>query len=186
MKWLSLDPRRALFNTRRTLFDTRHAFLAAGAVALTLVCAPVAFGDEQEDVVAEHVQADRCARQFEKAQRTDMESFRDYDAKTFRDNHHPNAITVFASGAVRIGIDNIMAALDSHFKNREAIWAWTEVYRIVDGCKAAYIVYNATYDIPSIGYHQRTLTGVSYTYDKRKQRWLTIADRGTFLERPAQ
>jgi hypothetical protein len=126
--------------------------------------------------------AQGCAEQFEVAQRTDMESFRDYDRETFRAGHDPRAVTIFASGAVRYGIDAIMAALESHFANREAIWAWTELYRVVDGCKSAFILYDATYDIPSIGYHQRTLTGVTYTHDGN--RWLSIADQGTYLEAP--
>ena len=126
--------------------------------------------------------AQGCAEQFEAAQRTDMESFRDYDRETFREGHDPRAVTIFASGAVRYGIDAIMAALESHFANREAIWAWTELYRVVDGCKSAFILYDATYDIPSIGYHQRTLTGVTYTHDGN--RWLSIADQGTYLEAP--
>jgi hypothetical protein len=126
--------------------------------------------------------AQGCAEQFELAQRTDMESFRDYDRETFREGHDPRAVTIFASGAVRYGIDAIMAALESHFANREAIWAWTELYRVVDGCKSAFILYDATYDIPSIGYHQRTLTGVTYTHDGN--RWLSIADQGTYLEAP--
>ena len=74
--------------------------------------------------------AQGCAEQFELAQRTDMESFRDYDRETFREGHDPRAVTIFASGAVRYGIDAIMAALESHFANREAIWAWTELYRV--------------------------------------------------------
>lgn len=126
--------------------------------------------------------AQGCAEQFEVAQRTDMESFRDYDRETFRAGHDPRAVTIFASGAVRYGIDAIMAALESHFANREAIWAWTELYRVVDGCKSAFILYDATYDIPSIGYHQRTLTGVTYTHDGNQ--WLSIADQGTYLEAP--
>jgi hypothetical protein len=126
--------------------------------------------------------AEGCAAQFEEAQRADMESFRDYDRETFRAGHHPDAVTIFASGAVRYGVDAIMAALEPHFANREAIWAWTEKYRVVDGCKAAFILYDATYDIPSIGYHQRTLTGVTYTHEG--DRWLSIADQGTYLEAP--
>ena len=59
--------------------------------------------------------AEGCAEQFEVAQRTDMESFRDYDRETFREGHDPRAVTVFASGAVRFGIDAIMRALESHF-----------------------------------------------------------------------
>ena len=59
-----------------------------------------------------------CAAQFEAAQRLDMESFRDYDAETFRAVHDPRAVTVFASGAVRFGIDAIMTALSSHFARR--------------------------------------------------------------------
>lgn len=125
----------------------------------------------------------RCAKQFEQAQRVDMESFRDYDAETFREIHHPDAVTIFASGHAFYGIDAIMNALASHFANREAIWAWSEVYRVVNGCKTAYILYDATYTIPSIGYHQRTLTGVTYTYTRNK--WLAVADQGTYLEPPA-
>jgi hypothetical protein len=125
----------------------------------------------------------RCAAQFERAQRIDMESFRDYDAETFRDGHHPDAVTIFASGDAFYGVDAIMEALASHFENREAIWAWTEVYRVVDGCRTAFILYDATYTIPSIGYHQRTLTGVTYTYSGKK--WLAVADQGTYLEAPA-
>jgi hypothetical protein len=123
-----------------------------------------------------------CAEQFEVAQRTDMESFRDYDRETFREGHDPRAVTIFASGAVRYGIDSIMNTLEFHFANREAIWAWTELYRVVDGCKSAFILYDATYDIPRIGFHQRTLTGVTYTHNG--DRWLSIADQGTYLEAP--
>jgi hypothetical protein len=126
--------------------------------------------------------AQGCAEQFELAQRTDMESFRDYDRETFREGHDPRAVTIFASGDVFYGIDAIMAVLEFHFANREAIWAWTELYRVVDGCKSAFILYDATYDIPSIGYHQRTLTGVTYTHNG--YRWLAIADQGTYLEAP--
>ena len=126
--------------------------------------------------------AQGCAEQFELAQRTDMESFRDYDRETFREGHDPRAVTIFASGAVRFGIDSIMATLEFHFANREAIWAWTELYRVVDGCNSAFILYDATYDIPRIGFHQRTLTGVTYTH--AGNRWLSIADQGTYLEAP--
>ena len=120
-----------------------------------------------------------CARQFEIAQKTDMESFRDYDAATFRAIHDERAITVFDSGGTRIGIDAIMAALASHFTNREAKWSWTERYRVVDGCRSAYILYETVYEIPRIGYRQKALTGVTYTHDGFK--WLAIADQGTKL-----
>src|SRR5687768_17876026 len=139
----------------------------------------VALGVASLGAVGSAAAAQGCARQFENAQRVDMESFRDYDAETFRDGHHPDAVTVFASGAVRYGIDAVMEALRSHFENREAVWAWTERYRVVDGCKAAYILYETTYDIPSVGFHQRALTGVAYSYHRGK--WLAIADQGTLL-----
>jgi hypothetical protein len=157
-------------------FHSRRLLLAAGVIAMTVTSASIA------DDVNTSANARGCAAQFELAQRTDMESFRDYDAETFRAVHHPDAITIFASGAVRKGVDAIMTALGPHFANREAVWAWTELYRVVDGCKSAFILYDATYDIPSIGYHQRTLTGVTYTHQGNK--WLAIADQGTYLEAP--
>jgi hypothetical protein len=120
-----------------------------------------------------------CARQFDIAQKTDMESFRDYDAATFRAIHDDRAITVFDSGTTLIGIDAIMTALAGHFTNREAQWTWTERYRVVDGCRSAYILYETTYAIPRIGYKQKALTGVTYTHDGFK--WLGIADQGTKL-----
>jgi hypothetical protein len=109
-----------------------------------------------------------------------MESFRDFDEETFRAGHDPRAVTVFASGAVRFGIDAIMAALHPHFVNRNAVWSWTELYRVVDGCKSAFILYDTNYDIPSAGFHQHALTGVTYTHVGDK--WLSIADQGTLLK----
>jgi len=113
-------------------------------MGMTVVVLSSASASPQGD----HSSKDRqCARQFEIAQRIDMESFRDYDAEAFRAVHHPDAVTVFASGAVRYGIDAIMTALASHFVDREAIWAWTEIHRVVDGCNTAFILYDTTYDI---------------------------------------
>lgn len=128
---------------------------------------------------AQTTTADGCARQFELAQQLDMASFRDYDAETFRAVHDERAITVFGSGASRIGIDAIMATLASHFANREAQWRWTERYRVVDGCRSAFILYETLYEIPRIGFRSRALTGVTYTHDGN--RWLAIADQGTPL-----
>lgn len=150
--------------TRRALAVLAVAASAAGA----------ARAEPEADAVAAG-----CAQQFEVAQRMDMESFRDYDAATFRAVHHPEAVTVFASGAVRYGVDAIMAALASHFANRQAIWAWKELYRVVDGCKTAYILYETTYDLPAAGFHQRALTGVVYTHVGN--RWLAVADQSTRL-----
>jgi hypothetical protein len=160
---------------RIPLLQSARVLVAAAAMALTLTAASAPTAE------ADHI-SKGCAAQFERAQRTDMESFRDYDAETFRSVHHPDAVTIFASGAVRYGIDQIMTALASHFTNREAIWAWTELYRIVDGCNSAFILYDATYDIPSVGYHQRTLVGVTYTH--KGNRWVSIADQSTYLEAP--
>lgn len=150
--------------------------LSALAVALTLgaTATPVFAADADAAHANRH-----CERQFEAAQRTDMESFRDYDAETFRAGHTEDAVTIFASGHVFAGIDAIMEALASHFEDQEAIWEWTELYRKVEGCRTAFILYETRYAIPSVGFNQRALTGVSYTY--RHGRWLANADQGTLL-----
>ena len=121
----------------------------------------------------------KCAREFEATQRQDMESFRDFDVEAFRAVHDEDAITIFASGAVRIGLDAIMAALAPHFTERNAVWRWTEVFRHVEGCTTAFILYDAFYEIPSEGFVQHTLTGVTYT--RKHGKWLGIADQGTLL-----
>jgi ketosteroid isomerase-like protein len=121
-----------------------------------------------------------CARKFEAAQRVDMESFRDYDAAAFRAGHDPDAVSIFPSGARFVGIDAIMAALRGHFADREARWSWTEINRRVDGCKVAFIEYEAVYEIPRTGFYQRALTVVTYEYEHG--RWLGIMDQGTMLE----
>jgi len=69
--------------------------------------------------------------------------------------------------------------MHSHFVNKTAVWGWTELYRFVDGCSTGFILYDATYDIPSIGFHQRALTTV--TYVRQGGKWLSIADQGTLL-----
>lgn len=120
-----------------------------------------------------------CARQFETAQRIDMESFRDFDEETWLASHDDRAITIFANGARRIGIDAIAQVMASHFANREAVWSWTELYRVVDGCRSAVIVYDTVYAIPRVGFRQHAVTSVSYTHDGNK--WLSIADQGTPL-----
>lgn len=157
---------------RLASFRLKHLLLGVGfLVALSSVSAASASDPSAEAV--------GCASQFELAQTTDMESFRDFDEETFRAGHDPRAVTIFASGAVRYGIDAIMAALRPHFVNRNAVWSWTELYRVVDGCKSAFILYDTNYDIPSIGFHQHALTGVTYTHNGN--RWLAIADQGTLL-----
>jgi hypothetical protein len=120
-----------------------------------------------------------CAREFDEAQRVDMESFRDFDEATWLAGHHPQAITIFASGARRQGIESIATTMHSHFVNKTAVWSWTELFRFVDGCSTGYILYDATYDIPSAGFHQRALTSV--TYVREGGSWLSIADQGTLL-----
>ena len=120
-----------------------------------------------------------CERLFDTAQRVDMESFRDYDAAAFRDIHTEDAVTIFASGAYRIGIDAIMAALDGHFTGREAVWEWTELHREVKGCETGFIVYDATYSIPSAGFRQRARLAVTYTF--QRGRWLAVLDQSTLL-----
>lgn len=119
----------------------------------------------------------RCARQFEAAQRQDMESFRDYDVEAFRDVHHDDAVTIFASGDVVRGADEIIAVLHRHFEERQAVWSWTELLRQVHGCKTAYILYDTTYFRPSDGAFQHAIVGVTYTYENG--RWLAVADQGT-------
>jgi hypothetical protein len=161
----------------KPLFRARRRLVSIGAIVVAFSI--VSSVDASNSAAARA----GCAGQFEVAQRTDMESFRDFDEETFRAGHDPRAVTVFASGAVRYGLDSIMVALHSHFVNRNAVWSWTELYRVVDGCKSAFILYDAVYDIPAIGYHQRTLTGVSYTHVGDK--WLSIADQGTYLEAPS-
>ena len=126
--------------------------------------------------------AEGCARQFDVAQRLDMESFRDYDAETFRAGHDARAVSIFASGDAFYGIDAIMNALASHFRDREALWSWTEKYRVVDGCRSAYILYETVYEIPRIGFRQRALTGVGYTHVG--DHWLAVSDQGTLLPSP--
>ena len=123
--------------------------------------------------------ASGCARDFDEAQRADMESFASFDAQTFRDGHHPEAVTVFASGARRMGIDAIMEALASHFADRSATWRWTELHRFIDDCRTAYILYETWYEDPSTGVSQHALTAV--TYVRERGRWLAIADQGTLL-----
>lgn len=152
----------------------RLVSVLAGALVLCAGIAPAFAAD-----AAHHRRY--CERQFEVAQRMDMESFRDYDAEVFRAVHTDDAVTVFASGAYFVGIDAIMDALAGHFRNREAVWEWTEIYRTVEGCDTAFILYETWYSIPSIGFRQHALTGVSYTYDRRRRAWLSIADTGTPL-----
>lgn len=146
------------------------------AVVLVAVPGPAMAGDD----TTESAPRRGCEAKFEAAQRADMESFRDYDAVTFRAVHDPDAVSIFPSGDRFVGVEAIMAALEGHFTDRQAIWSWTELDRRVVGCRTAYIEYETVYEIPRIGYYQRALTVVTYIY--RAGHWLVIMDQGTLLE----
>lgn len=73
-----------------------------------------------------------------------------------------------------------MQAAERHFREKDAVWSWTELSRRVDGCRSAVIVYDATYDIPRFDYHQRALTVVTYVF--QHGHWRSIVDQGTLLE----
>jgi hypothetical protein len=120
-----------------------------------------------------------CADAFEVTQRLDMESFATYDVESFRRVHHPEAIAIFPSGTVARGIDSIVEALADHFARREAIYRWRELHRFVDACRAAFVLYETAYEIPTTGYRQRALTAVTYVHDGG--RWLAIADQGSLV-----
>ena len=151
--------------------------VAAVVVASGSLTAAVA----QADPADETGQQGWCERTFDAAQRSDMESFRDFDAKTWREGHAPHAISIFPTGQLYVGIEAIMKGAERHFTAKDAVWSWTELSRHVDGCKTAVIVYDATYDIPRYGYHQRALTTVSYVFDRGH--WRSVTDQGTLLEK---
>ncbi|HWM01592.1 MAG TPA: DUF4440 domain-containing protein [Actinophytocola sp.] len=121
-----------------------------------------------------------CERSFDRAQRTDMESFRDFDAETWREGHADDAISIFPTGEMHVGIEEIMAAAERHFTKKDAVWSWDELSRRVEGCRSAMIVYDATYDIPAFDYHQRALTTVTYVF--QHGHWKSVMDQGTLLE----
>lgn len=121
-----------------------------------------------------------CAAKFDRAQRQDMESFRDYDAEAFRDVHHRDAVSVFAVGEVAVGRDAIMEALAPYFEAKVAKWRWTEITRSVQGCRTAVIVYRTLIERPGLARH--ALNTVTYTYERG--RWLVLSDQGTEVAPP--
>jgi hypothetical protein len=157
--------------------NVRNTILGLTALGMLVAAQPAAAAD---GTAAGPAGGHGCAAKFEVAQRADMESFRDYDAATFRAGHDPDAVSIFPSGARFAGIDAIMTALTAHFRDREALWSWTEINRRVDGCRTAFIEYEAVYEIPRVGYFQRALTVVTYVYEHGH--WLSIMDQGTMLE----
>jgi hypothetical protein len=161
---------------RTTMWRRKHLLALASVGLLVSMAMPAAAS------TASSANNGNCAREFDATQRQDMESFRDFDIEAFRAVHHEDAITVFASGAIRIGLDAIMQALAPHFEDRNAVWSWTELHRHVEGCKTAYILYDTFYEVPSEGFVQHALTGVTYT--RSHGRWLGIADQGTLLPPP--
>jgi hypothetical protein len=152
---------------------TRLAIAGLTVVAALSAATPALAGNGSDERSAEA----RCARQFDHAQREDMESFRDFDKATWLAGHDDDAITVVASGVWFQGRDRIAEVMRSHFENRNAVWSWTELTRAVDGCKTATILYDATYAIPSANFTQRAYTSVTYTYKRGK--WLSVIDQGT-------
>ncbi|WP_165546987.1 nuclear transport factor 2 family protein [Kribbella sindirgiensis] len=153
--------------------------LAWGTAVSVCLTTGAAASASTRDADAEERNA-HCLREFDATQRADMESFRDFDAATFRRVHADDAVSIYPTGERFTGIDAIMAAAANHFTRKYAVWSWTELNRRVDGCRSAVITYDATYDIPKYEYHQRALTVVTYVYERG--RWQAVMDQGTLLE----
>ncbi|GAA0936665.1 hypothetical protein GCM10009554_24350 [Kribbella koreensis] len=125
-------------------------------------------------------QAKSCAQKFDQAQRTDMESFRDFDRDTWLAGHDKGVVSIVADGRVRVGLDAVAAASKPRFISKDSVWSWTEQTRKVDGCKTGFIVYTTKYAIPRLDYWFTAVTAVTYTY--KHGRWLMVLDQGTLLE----
>jgi hypothetical protein len=152
---------------------TKTALIGLGLVAATLGAAPASAAGGGEQASGNG----HCARQFEEAQRIDMESYRDFDLETWLASHDDDAIAIYSSGLVVQGREAIGESQRNHFTNREAVWTWTELTRAVDGCRTATIVYDATYAIPAREFVLRLIVSVTYTYKHGK--WLSVIDQGT-------
>jgi hypothetical protein len=88
--------------------DTMRLTLVGITVLAALTPSPVALAGHGR---ADHHPARGCARR-------DMESFRGFDAATWRDGYDPDAVSIFPSGATFAGLDAIMDALAGHFADR--------------------------------------------------------------------
>ncbi|MEV8377547.1 hypothetical protein AB0P21_32720 [Kribbella sp. NPDC056861] len=121
-----------------------------------------------------------CAQKFDQAQRTDMESFRDFDWPTWIAGHSKHVVSIIADGRTRIGLDAVATASRPRFVSKDSVWSWTETTRRVNGCDSAFIVYTTKYAIPRLDYWFTAVTTVSYEY--QRGRWLVVLDQGTLLE----
>ena len=152
------------------------ALALAAAAATAAVCAAVPAAAAPTQRGSSPI-ASWCARKFDEAQRTDMESYRDFDKATWVAGHDDDAITIFNNGRMVQGRDAIAASQNAHFTNRNAVWSWTEITRAVDGCSTGTIVYDATYAIPSQNFSLHLIINVTYTFKRGK--WLSVIDQGT-------
>lgn len=147
-------------------FNTARSLMLCAGTALALCVSNTEAGAAPADTA-------QCAQQFDVAQKNNMEAFRDYNKDVFFDLRDSKAAALFSSGYAFYGRDNIMKALSGHFSNKKAVWSWEEKYRFIDGCKAAFIVYDAHYD------SEHSLTSVTFTYNDGK--WQVVKDQGTLL-----
>jgi hypothetical protein len=155
----------------------KRSVLVAAALSLSALAVPSA-ASARTDVAADDVQS--CAARFDDAQRTDMESFRDFDYDTWVAGHDQNVISIIADGRVRVGLDAVAAAAKARFTAKTSVWSWTELNRQVNGCRTGVIVYNTKYALPHLDYWFTAVTTVTYEY--KGGRWLCVLDQGTLLE----
>lgn len=159
------------------------ALLGAALVAVAAVAGPAVAAEGEVAAAPAEGNAVGCAEQFEAAITEDMTTFGNFDREAWRAVHHVNAVSIFGSGRVVQGRDAIVDILKGHFDARNATWDYTELYRHVEGCKSGYVLYDTTYAIPSIGFVQRAIVGVTYVREHGK--WLVIADQNTVIRPPA-
>ncbi|MEV6416403.1 hypothetical protein [Kribbella sp. NPDC051718] len=161
----------------RSLTRRVTSLLAAAAAVIAI---PGAANAATAASSNESTQAKTCAQKFDQAQRTDMESFRDFDRDKWLAGHDKGVVSIVADGRVRVGLDAVAEASRPRFISKDSVWSWTELTRKVDGCKTGFIVYTTKYAIPRLDYWFTAVTAVTYEY--KHGRWLTVLDQGTLLE----
>lgn len=118
-----------------------------------------------------------CARQFDAAVRTYVDTTDRRDAAGFNRLLHEEVTGVLPDGSVFAGRAEMADFVNRFFANTTWTQTFTPVRRAVSGCDSAVVLFESVYAEPAAGYRQNLMIGVGWT--RENGRWLVIQDQNT-------
>ena len=117
-----------------------------------------------------------CARQFDRAVRSYVNTTQNRDAEGFNALLHRDVTVVFANGGVLDGKTETANFIHGFFADPGWTQSFNELKRHVSGCDAGFVLFDSVYSVPAEHRVSPLVIGVTFTYQHGRWRVLHNQD----------